>query len=218
MAHSVLIVGKSGQGKTRSMFSLDPETTILIQAISKPLPWKGSGKQYVEGANKFVTDDFVKIEKIIRAAATSERREKPVKIIVVDDWQYCLANSYMRRAFETGFAKFTEMGTAYWKVIMAANEVKRDDLVVAFLSHSDTADNGDEKVKTIGKMLDEKITVEGMFTIVLKTVVDDSRYSFATQTNGHDNVKSPEGMFASRIIDNDLELVRSSAIKYFNEE
>lgn len=121
----------------------------------------------------------------------------------------------MRRAKETGFQKFTDIGRNFWELIKAVEKLS-DDTVVYFLSHIETGDDGREKAKTIGKLLDEKISLEGMFSIVLKTAVVDGQYYFMTQTNGNDTCKSPIGMFSTHSLPNDLKLVDEGIRLYYD--
>lgn len=210
MSVSVLILGESGTGKSASLRNMNPEKTLLIQAIKKPLPFRSaSWKQVIKGTqagNIFVTDQFDRIITIM----TKTQRE----IIVIDDFQYVLANEFMRRSQETGFAKFTEIGRHAWEILNIASQLP-DNKRIYILSHTESDQSGLTKCKTIGKMLDEKITVEGMFTIVLRTLVQDQQYKFSTQNNGADTVKSPMGMFAESLIDNDLEAIDSVICEYY---
>ena len=138
--------------------------------------------------------------------------KKPV--IVIDDAQYLMANEFMRRATERGYDKFTEIAQNFWNLVNKVKELP-DNQIVYFLAHIERDQNGNEKIKTIGKLLDEKITVEGMFTIVLKTNVTDGAYTFLTQNSGHDTVKSPIGMFKTFAIDNDLKYVDDKIRNYY---
>ena len=126
-----------------------------------------------------------------------------------------MANEFMRRSFEKGYDKFTEIGYNFWTLVNGASMDLPFDTIVYFLMHTDSDDNGNEKAKTIGKLLDEKITLEGMTSIVLKTAVKDGVYTFTTQNNGHDTVKSPLGMFSTYEIDNDLKAVDTAIRKYW---
>ena len=212
MSIATLIIGESGSGKSASMQHMAPADTLLIQAIAKPLPFKSKAwvrfdKEAAPTGNVFVTDDTVTIVRLMQGTKR--------KIIVVDDYQYVMANEYMRRTNETGFTKFTEIAKHTWDVFKAASELP-DDVRVYFLSHTQTDERGAVRIKTIGKMLDEKITIEGMFTIVLKTVVTDSDYQFSTKNNGADTVKSPIALFDSDRIPNDLSAV-DNAIKTYYE-
>jgi hypothetical protein len=138
------------------------------------------------------------------------------EIIVVDDIQYLLVNQFMARAADKGYQKFTDMAKDYFDVIKTLDAMP-DNKRVYFLSHSETVD-GFEKIKTIGKLLDEKVTIEGLFTIVLKTIVRDGQYLFATHNSGSDTVKSPMGMFAPDFIENDLNTVDTIICDYYGIE
>ena len=139
---------------------------------------------------------------------------KDYKSIVVDDFQYVMANEFMRRAYEKGYEKFTEIGRHAWDI---ADEVRKlpSDVIVYVMCHTDTDAEGTERLKTIGKLLDEKIFLEGMSTIVLKTFVSDGKYTFTTQNDGKDTVKSPADMFPSYAIDNDLWYVDQKIREYY---
>ncbi len=192
MGIPILILGESGTGKSASMRNFKSEDIALVNVGSKPLPFRG---HFEESIN---SDSYRQITKFIK--------ECWAPIVVIDDAQYLMANEFMRRADERGYDKFTEIGVNFWNLVRTVIDLPPDKIVV-FMAHIERDVNGNEKIKTIGKLLDEKITVEGMFSIVLKTVVKDGVYSFTTQNNGHDTVKSPIGMFDSNIIDNDLEKV-----------
>lgn len=212
MGIPVLVLGESGTGKSASMRNL-PESIVIIQAVSKPLPFRSSmtrrTKDNTSGAI-FVSDDYQRIIKIMNSAASSGR-----KIIIIDDFQYVMANEFMRRTQERGFDKFTEIASHAWQIIVAA-QMLPDDVIVYFLSHVQSGDNGVIKAKTIGKMLDEKITVEGLFTVVLRTHVEDGSYMFSTQNNGSDTVKSPMGLFDKQYIENDLNEVTKLINEYWS--
>lgn len=211
MSIATLIIGESGSGKSASLQHMAPAETLLIQAVAKPLPFKSKAwvrfdKDTSKNGNVFVSDST---EFIIKLMQGTKR-----KIIVVDDYQYVMANEYMRRTNETGFTKFTEIAKHTWDVFKAASELA-EDVRVYFLSHTQTDERGTVRIKTIGKMLDEKITIEGMFTIVLKTVVTDSDYLFSTKNNGADTVKSPISLFDSDRIPNDLLMVDKAICAYY---
>ena len=193
MGIPILILGHSGSGKSTSLRNFRSGEISLINVMGKPLPFKG----------RFVnTINSDKYEIIGDALATMK-----TKIAVIDDAQYLMANEFMRRAMERGYDKFTEIANNFWTLVNYVINELPFDTTVYFLMHIERDDAGNEKVKTIGKLLDEKITVEGMFTIVLKSIVKDGVYSFTTQSNGHDTVKSPLGMFPTYEIENDLKAV-----------
>lgn len=211
MSYPALILGESGSGKSASLRKMDPTKTLLIQAIHKPLPFEDGWKWTTHSAdnpkgNVFVNDRSVDICTLMQGTKK--------KVIIIDDWQYILANEFMRRSDERGYDKFTEIGRHAWDVCTMAAGLP-SDVRVYIMAHTEIDSNtGRIKVKTIGKMLDEKITVEGMFTTVLRTVVSDGKYYFSTRNSGFDSVKSPMGMFSEALIDNDLNAVDQAICKY----
>lgn len=215
MSISTMILGESGTGKSTSLRNLDPQHTLLIQTVSKPLPfrsseWKKCTKENPAGS-VLVTDNSASI---VQAMSRTKR-----EIIVIDDFQYLLANEFMRRvtdheAGNSAFAKYNEIARHAWDVLMASTslpEYKR----VYILSHTSTDDFGKTKIKTIGKLLDEKIVMEGLVTIVLRTQVQNGNYLFSTRNSGSDTVKSPLGLFDEEMIDNDLATVDSQIFNYY---
>lgn len=199
MAIPVLILGESGTGKSASLRNFKADDVKVINVANKPLPFK----------NKLESVSVDTYEKILKEIKNSNK-----KAIVVDDAQYIMANEFMRRATERGYDKFTEIAFHMWDIVESVKDLPADT-VVYFLSHIERDNDGNEKVKTIGKLLDEKITLEGMYTIVLKTNVSDGQYSFITQNSGKDTVKSPIGLFDSYAIDNDLKYVDEKIRNYY---
>lgn len=211
MSITTMILGESGTGKTASLRNMDPTDTLLIQAVKKPLPfrsskWQHFHKESCRSGSIFLTDHAPTLINIIQKT----RR----KVIVIDDFQYIMANEFMRRTAERGFDKFTEIGKNAWDIINAAAALP-DDVRVYILSHIETTDQGRTKIKTIGRMLDEKIALEGMVTIVLRTLVRDGQYLFATRNNGSDTTKTPMGLFESNEVDNDLQLIDAAIADYY---
>jgi len=208
MSIATFILGESGTGKSTSMRSMDPAQTLLIQAIKKPLPFRSDGWRYVtkDGGNMIVRDNAADIIELMHRT----QRE----VIVLDDYQYVLANEFMRRTDERGFDKFTDIGKHAWEIIRAAADLPEHKRVYV-LSHTETTDAGRVKAKTIGRMLDEKITLEGMFSIVLRTAVINDQYVFRTRNNGSDTVKTPLGMFDTETIPNDLAAVDAAIVDYY---
>jgi predicted ATP-dependent serine protease len=210
MSTATMIIGESGTGKSTSLRNLDPKDVLLIQAVRKPLPfksthWKGVNRQNPDGS-VFQTDNA---QTIIGAMQRTKKQ-----IIVIDDFQYVLANAFMRRSSETGFQKFTEIAKDAWDILMAASG-QADEKRIYILAHSTTDDSGKTKAKTIGKLLDEKITIEGLLTIVLRTAVINGQYVFLTQNSGSDTTKSPMGMFADEHIPNDLAEVDKAICEFY---
>lgn len=205
MAEKVLIMGESGTGKSTSIRNCDPNTTAIVNPVGKPLPFKGS--------KHFATlNGETDAEKIVDFMKNQAKNGK--KIIIIDDFQYILAVPYMDRIKETGWDKWNDFGANYFRIIDVCKELP-DDVCVYYLTHCETLENGLTTVKLIGKMLREKITIEGLFTIVLKTGVSEGKYYFFTQNNGKDTVKSPMGMFDAFSIDNDLSYVDAKIRNYY---
>lgn len=199
MGIGVMILGASGSGKSASLRNFKANEVGVINVIGKPLPFRTD----IKTVN---TDDYRVIRKCLD--------EAKARSIVIDDSQYLMADEFMIRAKENGFQKFTDIGRNFWDLVRYVNQIP-DDKIVYFLHHTETDENGVEKAKTIGKLLNEKITLEGMFTIVLKAEVIDGQYFFATKNNGHDVVKAPMGMFEKDHIENDLKLVDDTIRGYF---
>jgi len=204
MGIPVMILGKSGTGKSFSLRNLDPNTYGLINVASKPLPFRTNKKPYN-------SDDYAVIKSLLKRAASD--------IIVIDDAQYLMANAYMRSAMmkfdKNGvFEFYKKIGYDFWDLIREVTTLP-DQKIAYFFGHTEVDDFGNTKFKTIGKMLDNSITVEGMFTIVLRTFLDDGKYYFSTINDGTDTVKAPVGMFSDRLIDNDLAAVDAAIRNYY---
>ena len=217
MGTPVLILGDSGSGKSTSMMNLDASRTFLIQAINKRLPFpKPESKGWIRRSeasptgNVIVTDNYDQITQMIHGAASSGKFDR----IIVDDAQYLMANDFMRRAMETGFTKFTSMAVSFNNLFHAAMDCAGDTRVY-FLAHTDLDANGKTKMKTIGKLLDEKITLEGLFSFVIGCSEKDGKHVFKVRGTSYDTFKTPIGMFETDEIQNDLQLVESALIEYY---
>lgn len=211
MSYACLVLGESGTGKTASLRNLDPKNTLLIQPVRKPLPFRSNGWKEIkakgDGNNVLVCADP---QAIIRCMHAS-----PFDVIVVDDWQYILASMYMAARNVKGFDKFTEIGGAGFDIAKAASELAENKRVYV-LAHTTTDDFGHTRIKTLGKLLDDKIVVEGLFTTVLRTHVEGGKFMFSTQNSGSDTVKSPMGMFAEQFVENDLAAVDKIVCEYYS--
>ena len=204
MAVIVLVVGESGTGKSASLRNFKKGEASIVNVSKKPLPFKNE-------LNVFKSDNYKEIEAVLKRATA--------KSIIIDDAQYLMAFEYMHRAKEKGFEKFTDIGSNFFNLTQTAINLS-DDKIIYFLSHIERTKDGNEKCKTIGQLLDEKITVEGLFIIVLKTVVsldgnNQRQFCFATVNNGSDTVKSPMGMFENALIPNDLKAVDTVVREYY---
>lgn len=199
MAILCMIYGQSGTGKSTSLRNFSEDEVAVINVSGKPMPFRNKLKTYN-------TDDY---GKILGAMKKTER-----KSIVIDDATYLMVGEFMRNAKVIGYQKYTDMALNFNNLIEAASKLP-DDVIVYFVGHSEQMDDGREHFKTIGKMLDNYVTVEGKFTIVLKTVVQDGKYCFSTHNNGQDTVKSPMGLFEQDYIDNDLKAVDTAIREYW---
>lgn len=192
MGLPVLILGYSGSGKSSSMRNFNPDELALVNVNGKYLPFKGAFNETLNN------DDYDNILNFCKTAKA--------KTIVIDDSQYLMLNEFMRRSKEKGYDKFTEIAEHFWRLIRSIEQLP-GDVIVYFLQHVETGEDGRLKAKTVGKLLDEKVNVEGMFSIVIRTSVSENGYQFLTQTDGSDCCKSPYGMFENYAIPNDLKYV-----------
>jgi len=214
MGVSVMILGESGRGKSRSIKGLNPEETLVIKSISKPFPFRSADWKKFDVDTKtgsiWSTDNYDVIKKAIKGAKSLGKN-----VVVIDDAQYLMANEFMNKSAVKGFDKFTEIAKNMWELITTANEHCDEDVRVYFLQHTENTADGGTKAKTIGKMLDEKITLEGMVTVVLNAEKENQNYFFTTQNSGSNTAKSPEEMFSEFRIDNDLRKVDDAICSYY---
>ena len=226
MAQSVLVIADSGTGKSTSIKSLNPKETFIINIANKPLPFKGWKKNYSNISKDNPKGNMTSASSapgIIKAMQHVNNKMLEIKTLVVDDWQYMSSFEYFDRANEKGYDKFTSIAANLAQVAKMPKDM-REDLTIFFLTHSEesTDVNGHRKVKakTVGKMIDNALTLEGLFSIVLfgrvKKTEDGLEYGFDTQNNGENTCKSPMDMFEESFINNDLQFVKDCIIKYEN--
>lgn len=209
MGIPVLILGESGSGKSASLRNFKKEEVGVINVASKPLPFKTDIMPY--NVSKVAKEKGKSRYDLIKSAIVNSK----TKTFVIDDSQYLLAFDSFDKAKETGYGKFTDMAVNFERLIeFCINEVP-DDKTVYFLHHCETTDLGKVKAKTIGKMLDSQLTVEGLFSIVLLCQTDGKVHKFITQSDGFTTAKSPMEMFDLEI-DNDLKMVDTTIREYYN--
>lgn len=220
MSNATLIIGTSGSGKSTSLRNLNAKETFIISVLDKPLPFKGYKKSYrhITGwddkeNNYYITDDWAKIIKCIKIV--NSRPE--IKSLIIDDFTYIMCGEFMRRSGERGFDKYSEMGTHIFLVVQELMST-RPDLFCFVLAHSENDNTGFSKIKTIGKLLEEKVCLEGMFTTCLHSCVVDGEFKLLTQHNGTHLAKSPLGLFSEKLIDNDLVFIQEAMSHYFDGE
>lgn len=225
MANNVIILGKSGSGKSTSIKGLDPKETIIINTLKKRLPFKGSNSMYnKENKNLFNVDDYASV---ISYLTNISEKATYVKNIILDDIIYVMRKEYFRRAKETGYGKYTELA-AHFQQIISTCEGLRDDLNVFFILHSEdvVSDNTTTgyKVSTIGKLLDNQYNPIEVVPMVLYAAVryDEKgapTYGFYTHSFKEGSVeipaKTPDGMFEDNFIPNDLGLVVKAMNEYY---
>ena len=230
MAELIAIVGESGSGKTTSIRNLNPETTFIISTTGKRPGIKGAKKKYtdfkINKETKEVTGNFYTTSNIDQIASVMKlinTKMANIKTLIIDDYQYLQGFESMARVDEKGYAKFTDIAKHAYGVLKSGMDL-RDDLFVVIITHSENiGDNKNPyyKIKTLGKMLDSVITLEGLFTYVLFTkVINDGetvQYKFLTNSDGSCTAKSPMGLFDDMLIDNDLDFVINKITEY-NEE
>lgn len=208
MGRIVLIYGKSGSGKSRSLKNFADDEIFLINVEDKDLPFRKSFK-YVKS-----TDNYTTIKKGLE--------KMPTKIAVIDDAGYLITNAFMRghsggRKGNQVFELYNEIGDNFWGLFEFIKRQLPRDVIVYIIMHEDqTSDGSSYKLRTIGKILDEKVCLEGMVTVCLRCMSTEGRHYFRTKTDGYDITKTPEDMFSSEEIENDLKMVDSTIREYYN--
>lgn len=195
----VLLIGKSGSGKSASMRNFKKEEIAIANVLGKPLPFKSN-----LDAPKVDNYDI-----LLKAIQNTDK-----KVIVVDDANYLITNEFMNKSSVKGFDKYNEMGNNFFNLINGIKNIEGGKTVYLIM-HEDTDDDGNVKPKTIGKLLDDKVNIQGMFTICLRSMYDNGNYIFRLKTNGQDCVKTPIGLFDEEQMENDLKLVDSKIREYY---
>lgn len=205
MATCVMLIGKSGSGKSSSMRNFSHDELALINVNKKPLPFKGSFDSTLE---------TTQYDPIMKAIGQTQK-----KAIVIDDAGYLITNQFMSGHRDNKgnavFELYNSLADNFYSLIKFCLERVDKDKVVYFVMHEDKNDFGETKPKTIGKLLDEKVCIEGLFTIVLRAECEDGQYVFHTKTDGLDVTKSPIGMFEDEKIENDLKKVDEKIREYY---
>lgn len=204
MGESVLIYGRSGSGKSRSLYNFSEDEVFLVQTIKKRLPFRKQFKYTL------VSDNVLTI--------MAQLQKMPLKVAVIDDAGYLMTNEFMKRHGKKGanqFDLFNDIADNFWQLISSIKALP-DDVIVYFIMHESSNDYGETKLRTIGKLLDDKCCIEGLCTVVLRCVIENGQHFFLTQGTGTDISKSPEGMFEELKIENDLKMVDSKIREFWN--
>ena len=205
MATAVLIMGESGSGKSASLRNFAPNEISVFNVTSKPLPFK-------QGKTKIPKIDNATYADIANALANPNKRA-----YVIDDAGYLLSFEMFKRANETGYSKFTDMAKNFFDMLDFINTKLPNDIIVYITMHTeDDSEMHRVKVKTIGKMLDQNLKIEGLFSIVLRAVQTEDGYKFVTRDDMVSTAKSPIGMWEEDMIDNDLKAVDATIREYYD--
>jgi len=195
MAIPVLILGESGSGKTYSIRNLDPTTTGILSVEKGRLPFKG---------------DFKVVKNATYSTIEAALKRGTMKTYVIDDAQFLMVNEEFDRLRETGYAKYADMALNFRNLIHMVNKDMPDNIVVYFLHHTQVTPDGTIKAKTIGKMIDEKLTLEGCFDVVLMAKTVNGEHVFQTKGELGTTIKAPVSMFETDYIPNDLAIVNKA--------
>ncbi len=231
MSNIVCIAGFSGCGKSTAIKYLDPTETFIISCTNKQLQIPGFRKKYPKAnvedkkfvGNWFVSNDYAKIQQVMRLV---DKTRSDIKVMVIDDINYCLSNDIMSNALVKGFDKFSTQAKNYYDLISTAQSL-RDDLTVVMISHiiNDGTDTEPSyKLYSSGKMLDKTVNIDGLFSYILyaeRSVNEETgevEYKFRTKTNGNDTCRSVEGCFADKFIEPNIKLVIDTINKFENGE
>lgn len=202
MGVAVLVLGASGSGKSASMRNFKENDVRILNVASKPLPFRNVNK--LKKADKAT---YAMIKGAVKSGQTLS--------YVVDDAQYLMAFESFDKINETGYSKFSAMAKNYEDMLRTIQEDTSPDTIVYIMQHIDKDEDGNIKAKTLGKMLDQQLTIEGLFSIVLLAKAEDRRHFFVTQSDGTNPCKSPMGMFDEIEIDNDLKMVDDTIREYY---
>ncbi|PHS22032.1 MAG: ATP-binding protein [Robiginitomaculum sp.] len=214
MAVLSLIIGGSGSGKSASLRNQDAKKSLLIQPNKgKSLPfksteWRKKFNAKDTSGSLYISDNYTTVHKVMDAAVKAGK-----KTIIVDDSNYFMQNESLRRVAETGYTKFSEIAKSYIELINHCSSLP-DDVTVYIMTHIQEDDRGIMKPKTVGKMIDNQVCLEGLFTIVFRCYEREGKHYFSTKTNGFDCVKTPMGMFDDSEVDNDLAVIDAAIREY----
>jgi hypothetical protein len=220
MSTNVLILGDSGTGKSTSIRTLPSQETFILNVIGKPLPFRGANKKYkklsADGkeGNYYSSDNAQHIKRIIQLI---NQKRDDIKYLILDDCGYVIMNDFMKKSLEKGYEKYNTLGKEFSDIINSL-DVLRDDLFCFVMMHVETDNQGKTKPKTVGKMIDQYICIEGKFSYVLHTLVMDGNYKFITNNDGFHMCKTPMELFDDLYIDNDLLMVSEKIKSFINEE
>ena len=200
MGIPVMILGASGSGKSTSLRNFKADEIGIFNVASKPLPFRG---------------DLKKVDKAGYTLITKVLKDNKLRCYAIDDSQFLMVFDEFNRAKEVGYQKFTDFALNFYNLVQTVINDTSPDTVVYFLHHTEIDDFGHIKAKTVGKMIDNKLTLEGMFSVVLLCGTDGKEHWFETTSDGVNTAKTPLDMFDKNRIDNDLKMVDSTIREYW---
>lgn len=209
MGKKILVIGRSGSGKSASLRNFKKGEVGIVSVQGKELPFRTDLPTFAPRMNEKTFNKYPDVMAAIRGAEA--------KVLVIDDANYLMSDEFMNRSGEKGYEKFTQLAQNFYQMLQACDNLP-DDTTVYIMMHYELDSDGYEKPKTIGKLLDEKIVIEGLFTTVLKAACVNGEYVFLTRTAGNDCVKAPIGMFEDAQIPNDLKAVDQTIREYYGME
>lgn len=227
MANKIFVLGNTGTGKSTALRNLDPDTTFILQCVKKQLPfpgWKGKYKKVSKGPNGLTgnlgySPNYTKALEQLKFIGD---HMKHIKTIILDDSNYLMTNDFMGRVTEKtvkgeAFKKYNEMAYNFHYLIQFITDNLSDDINVIIMSHTQENDNGTRSFKTVGKLLDGTVNLEGLVSYIFESKLKEGRYVFQTNlVDGYEPCKTPMGCFEEKFIDNDLKVILEKIHNYEN--
>ena len=206
------ISGTSGSGKSTSFRNMNWDKTFIVRCGKKPLPFRNKLKEWdssTKTGNYIYSNDYAFIKAVI-----SKLPEYGFESIIIDDSTFLMTDAFMSRIDDKGFDKWSTFASDYYE-LLKTSESLGDNIRVYFVNHTEETNNGDTKIKTVGKLLDNTIDIPSLMTIALGAVKTKEGYMFRTQSSGRDFYKSPMGLFEKEFVENDLNSVDEAIVEYY---